>query len=227
MVEVHTCLKIHLGTNSTTRLFYECLRSRPTKTYFPKFVFVREVINNCKQTVAFATTKFIITSIIQIIVYCWDLVKDLYFLAYFYHFGQVSDFGSFDSQVLVVLILSIVLPNMLNVAVLLTDDLALVPRKVKILLAFIVYLSVSVTSFVLNKIQYMRGKPQKPNVKQAASNGRVSIESKSILEECQLRSLHAKLKLTEGIFESSIQSIVLMITVAMSLRYLFQSWTRV
>ena len=239
--EVHSCLKKHLGTNSAYWLFNKCLRDRKPILEFAKLRFLHELMDNFKLTTTFSFGKFIFNSLIQIIVYSWDLVKDLYFLAYYSHFGQISisNFGSFDSQVLIVLIISITLPNLLNVVVLLKENLSTVPCKVRRLLVLIVFLSVSVTNYALNKIQYIKGRNQKSLEKLTSSaKGRhsgdsqresvpLTLESKFQNQECQLTSLLAKLKINEGIFESSIQAIVLMITVAVSLRYIFNSLTRV
>ena len=233
--EAHACLKKQFGTNSSSQLFYQSLWVRKP-IQFSKLIFLKKMLNHYKQMAAFQIAKFIFTSILHIIAYSWDLVKDLYFLAYYSHFGQISitNFGSFDSQVLIVLIISVTLPNVLNVLVLLRENLSAVPSKVRRFLMLVVFVSVSVTSYALNKIQYLNGRKQKLSEEQypsAASrrdllnsqSKRLTSKCQSRLQqkECQLRSLHAKLKINEGIFESSIQAIVLMITVAVSLRYIF------
>ena len=220
--EVHVCLKENMGTNRYSQLFLGYLRVKKHQIEVTKIQWLQKLYDRLKILFASPTMKFIITSLVQIIIYSWDLVKDLYFLAFYIYFGQISilNLDSFDSQVLVVLIMSLVLPNLLNVVVLLTGNLASVPSRVRRLLVPIVFLSVSVTSYALNKIQYIKRKQQRQSLELSSSGKRDYVQSQSTLEqhECLLMSLHAKLKINEGIFESSIQAIILMVTVAVSCR---------
>jgi len=226
--EVHLCLKKHLGTNDNSKLFYDSLKIRKKLSLILFVTVLKERMNHkIKSSTAFPVVQFVLSSIFQMVVFSWDLVKDLYFLAYYIHFGQISatNLTSFDSQVLFILILSIVLPNILNMIVLLTVHLASVPSKARKLLICTVYFSVSLTSYALNRINYIKARKERSEEERkltTSKDGKAQLEFLSKLEEQEreLTSLQAKLKINEGIFESSLQTIILLVTVAVSLRYL-------
>ena len=214
--EVYVCLKKKLGTNSDTQFFFQCLINR-------RFIY-QDQLEQLKSTTLFAIAKFIFISVIQIIIYSWDVVKDLYFLAFYCSFGQISEkqFSSFDSQVFLVLIVSILLPNLLNIVVLLLDNQGIVLVRVRKCLVLMVFLSVSVTSYVLNKTRYMMERLKGITVESLASSVERKQTSDSQLRLAQheylLMSLNAKLKTNEGVYESTIQAVILMVTVAVRLR---------
>ena len=158
---------------------------------------------------------------LQNVVYSWDLVKDIYLLSVYFLFVDLSNFYYFDSQVVVILLMSICIPNLLNIILLLTEKIDSVPPIVRGVLIPIVFLSVAVTNYALNKIQFVKESRQWLWKEPQSTNEREKFESYSMLknQESQLTVLNAKLKITEGIFESSIQALVLMVTVATSLRY--------
>ena len=213
--EIYACLK-KLGTNSNTQFFFQCLINR-------RFIY-QDQLEQLKSTTLFAIAKFIFISVIQIIIYSWDVVKDLYFLAFYCSFGQISEkqFSSFDSQVFLVLIVSILLPNLLNIVVLLLDNQGIVLVRVRKCLVLMVFLSVSVTSYVLNKTRYMMERLKGITVESLASSVERKQTSDSQLRLAQheylLMSLNAKLKTNEGVYESTIQAVILMVTVAVRLR---------
>ena len=222
--EAHVCLKKHLGTNSDSQLFCQNLKAK--KSSMQKFHGIdklQEVIGSVQQTAAFSIAKFIVSSMLQNVVFCWDLVKDISLLYYYFLFIDLSKFYSFDSQVVVILLLSICIPNILNIILLLTENMDSVPPILIGVLVPLVFLSVSVTNYVLNKIQFIKEWRQRYQIEPHSRNERAKLESLSILkkQESQLTILNSKLKITEGIFESSIQALVLMITVAIILRYIY------
>ena len=81
-----------------------------------------------------------------------------------------------------------------------------------------VYVSQSSISYVINKIQFVRGKLEQ----KLSSSITLEMQTETITrleeQEIYLRKLHAMLKTTEGVFESSIQVIVLVLTVALHFR---------
>ena len=80
--EAHVCLKKHLGTNSDSQLFCQYLKARkPSSRKFHGIDKLQEVIGSVQQTAAFSIAKFIVSSMLQSVVYSWDLVKDIYLLS--------------------------------------------------------------------------------------------------------------------------------------------------
>ena len=157
--EAHVCLKKHLGTNSDSRLFYQYLKARkPSWRNFRGINKLQEVISIVQQTAVYSIAKFFVSSMLQNFVFSWDLVKDIYFLTFL--IPKLSNFYSFDSQVVVILILSICIPNILNILLLLTEKMDSIPSIVRGILVPIVFLSVAVTNYALNKIQFIKERRQ-------------------------------------------------------------------
>ena len=81
-----------------------------------------------------------------------------------------------------------------------------------------VYVSHSSISYVINNIQFVRGKLEQ----KLSSSITLEMQTETITrleeQEIYLRKLHAMLKNTEGVFESSIQAVILVLTLALHFR---------
>ncbi len=109
-----------------------------------------------------------------------------------------------------ILLMSICIPVLLNLIVILIESPKKVKTKGKIILASISFLSQSVVGYVKTRLQIVNEK-KNSNFKEL---GEGTLEE----EIRDLEKLQAKLKINEGIFESSVQAAVLLIAITFHFR---------
>jgi hypothetical protein len=149
---------------------------------------------------------------IQLVFYSWDLIKDIYFLVAYTKFFPISrnPFNSFSFQIFLILLLSILVPVLLNIMVILTEKTAKLTHKGKIILGTFSMLSQPIIAYAKGRLQMLKEK--RP--------GYWTKPISSLDENLHyLDKLLARLRTNEGIFESSIQAVVLLIAIAFTLRF--------
>ena len=165
-LETHKCLKQNLGTNENTNSFYQLLSKSQSRHWTirktlknSKFNYIFEFWEN-SILVLFLQTAFKIT--VQLIVYSWDLMKDIYFLILYNQFFPISRnaFDSFGFQTFFILLLSILIPNVLNFLIILSENSLTLSGKEKLVLILSVFVSQSVIGFAINKIHMLKEKLQ-------------------------------------------------------------------
>ncbi len=145
-------------------------------------------------------------------VYSWDLIKDVYFLVAYTKFFPISmnPFNSFSFQIFLILLLSILVPVLLNIVVILTEKTAKLTQKGKLILGTFSLVSQPVISYAKGRLQMQKEK----------KTGDWTKPISKLDENLHyLDKLLARLRTNEGIFESSIQSLVLLIAIALTLRF--------
>jgi hypothetical protein len=202
--QTHECIKNQLGTSEKATQFYNALK---TKKSF--LVLLKDKINRKWSLVNrtyVSLLKNILKIAIHLCVYSWDFIKDVYFLIAYTKFFPVSrnPFNSFGFQIFLVLLMSILIPNVLNLIVILTAKLSL---KGKVILGSFSMLSQPIIAYTNNRLQIQREREK----------------NKYTLEEMaesisKLDKLQSRLRINESIFESSIQAIVLLIATALNFR---------
>ena len=224
-LETHQCLKHHLGTNEHTGMFYQLL-SENGDGIMQKMFKLTPLSYICDWVKTSNFALLLITSVkisAQIIAFSWDLLKDVYFLIIYNQFFPISrnSFESFGFQTFFILLLSIIIPNVLNIITLMVESSDSLPAKGKLLLVLFVFVSPSVIGYAIHKIQTVKAK-----LKRAISSFKFD-ENPEILTDWlsrlqqkinQLGSLVIHLRTNEAIFESSIQAIVLLIAIGINFR---------
>ncbi len=201
--QTHECIKNQLGTNEKSEEFYAALKAN---------AFLEMLKDKINRKWSFANRTYlslfknILKVIIHLCVYSWDFIKDVYFLMAYTKFFPVSrnPFSSFGFQIFLVLLMSIIIPNVLNLIVILTAKLSL---KGKVILGSFSMLSQPIIAYSQNRLQIQRERET----------------NKTTLEEMaerisKLDKLQSRLRTHESIFESSIQAIVLLIAIALNFR---------
>jgi hypothetical protein len=199
----HECIKNQLGTNEKSEEFYALVEPSTLIELLQNYI-------NRKWSFAnktfFSLIKNILKIVIHLILYSWDFIKDVYFLIAYTKVFPVSrnPFNSFGFQIFLVLLMSIIIPNALNLIVILTTKLSL---KVKLILGSLSMLSQPIIAYSQNRLQIQRERETNKNTLEEMA------ESISKLDKLQSR-----LRTNESIFESSIQAIVLLIAIALNFR---------
>jgi hypothetical protein len=199
----HECIKNQLGTNEKSEEFYAALQANAFLEML-KDKFNRKYILGHKTF--FTLFKNILKIVIHLCIYSWDFIKDVYFLIAYTKFFPVSrnPVNSFGFQIFLVLLMSILIPNALNLIVILTAKLSL---KGKVILGSFSMLSQPIIAYTNNRLQIQKEKETRKNTLEEMA------ESISKLDKLQSR-----LRTNESIFESSIQTIVLLIAIALNFR---------
>ena len=223
--EVHSCLKNHLGMTESTQKFYQLLGdSGEAKGLTVIYSAARRLVNAINQSSIGITTKHAVKLWTHLVAYSWDLIKDIYFLVIYSQFFPISrnNFDTFQFQLLFLLMLSILLPNVLNIIVVLCESPNHLSRRGKILLITFASVSPSVLGYAISKVQMTKEKMQLHYSKLelgAAQTKTWMMKFKSIEHQgCSLARLQSKLWLNEGMFESTIQAMLLLIAIAMRFR---------
>jgi len=226
--ETHQCLKHHLGTNENTQAFYSLLSTSQYFEWLKKKIMHQKLFERIltfyKSSEFALNCQNILRIILQLILYSWDLIKDVYFLIVYTQFFPVSrnDFNTFGFQIFFLLLLSILVPIVLNLFVLLLESPAHLTLKGKLILVSFSYVSQPAIGYAINRIQLTKGKILKRYRKWSLhehSENLVETISKLEQQSQQLAKLQSKLRLNEGIFESSIQAIILLIVITIHFRY--------
>jgi hypothetical protein len=205
----HQCLKKKLGTNEKSEEFYNLLKAnvkfeQMKKNILKKYSFGLEKLGLLIQN----TLKIAL----HLGVYSWDLIKDVYFLVAYTKFFPISmnPFNSFSFQIFLILLLSILVPVLLNIVVILTEKTAKLTQKGKLILGTFSLVSQPVISYAKGRLQMQKEK----------KTGDWTKPISKLDENLHyLDKLLARLRTNEGIFESSIQSLVLLIAIALTLRF--------
>ena len=224
VVNTHLCLKKQLGTGKNASTFYKLLSARKSKGLLLKFVLKLKLVRRLHEAGVFLFVKFCFSVLVHLILYTWDLVKDIYFLVVYSQFFPVerNDFDSFGFQMFFILLLSILVPNLLNGIVLLADNQTGLSGKERSLLLAFVFVSQSVISYSTTKIGYLKDKLAKgwQSSSPAVDGSTRLCQPLTQLEQRanRLARLQAKLRTIEAVFESSVQALVLLITIAIHFR---------
>ncbi len=199
----HECIKNQLGTNEKSAEFYAALEPRTLIDLLQDYINRKWSFTN---KIFFSFVKNFLKIVIHLILYSWDFIKDVYFLIAYTKFFPVSrnPFSSFGFQIFLVLLMSITIPNALNLIVILTSKLSL---KGKVILGSLSMLSQPIVAYCLNRLQIQRERETNKNT--------LEEMAESI---CKLDKLQSRLRTNESIFESSIQAIVLLIAIALNSR---------
>jgi hypothetical protein len=201
--QTHECIKNQLGTNENSEKFYGLLEPSTLIELLQDYINRKWSFAN--KTV-FSLFKNILKIVIHLILYSWDFIKDVYFLIAYTKFFPVSrnPFNSFGFQIFLVLLMSILIPNALNLIVILSTKLTL---RGKVILGSLSMLSQPIIAYTQNRLQIkMESKTNKNTLEEMA-------ESISKLDKLQ-----SQLRTNESIFESSIQALVLLIAIALNFR---------
>jgi len=189
-----------------------------------KLKVLKYITNNSKRSLVIPTFKTVFTIFLQIIVYSWDLIKDIYFLVVYAQFFPISrnSFTSFGFQTFLILLLSILIPNLINIIVLLTEKTSSMNMNEKIFLTLFVFVSQSMIGYAINRIHLMKEKLHRlysnhnfDDLKTIAADQWKKLED----DISKLLIIQSRLRLTEGTFESSIQATVLILVIAIDFRY--------
>jgi hypothetical protein len=199
----HECIKNQLGTNEKSEEFYAALKANAFLEMLKDKINGKYILGH---KTFFTLFKNILKIVIHLCVYSWDFIKDIYFLIAYTKFFPVSrnPFSSFGFQIFLVLLMSIIIPNALNLIVILTAKLSL---KGKVILGSFFMLSQPIIAYSQNRLQIQRERETNKNILEEMT------ESISKLDKLQSR-----LRTNESIFESSIQAIVLVIAIALNFR---------
>jgi hypothetical protein len=199
----HECIKNQLGTNEKSAEFYAALQANAVLEMLKDKTNRKYILGHKK---IFSLFKNILKIVIHLILYSWDFIKDVYFLITYTKFFPVSrnPFSSFGFQIFLVLLMSLIIPNALNLIVILTAKLSL---KGKVILGSFSMLSQPIIAYSQNRLQIQRERETNKNTLEEMA------ESISKLDKLQSR-----LRTNESIFESSIQAIVLLIAIALNFR---------
>ncbi len=226
--EIHRCLKQQLGTNENTQAFYSLLSSKTIFGWLKKKIMQIKIFRRIylwwKRSLFVLQCHSLVKIIIHLLVYSWDLIKDVYFLIFYTNFFPISrnDFHSFGFQVFFILMLSILIPNVLNVFVLLAESPRHLTMKGKIILLCFSMVSQSTIGYAISRLHLTKEKLRKIYGKlplhQHSEN---LIQNILKLEEQSQRlvKLQSKLRTNEGIYESSVQAIILLIVLAIHYRF--------
>ena len=226
--ETHQCLKQHLGTNENTQAFYSLLS---TKEYFGwlkkkimQITFFERLLAFYQNSDFVLKCKNMVKIILHLILYSWDLIKDIYFLIVYAGFFPVSrnDFNTFGFQIFFILMLSILVPIVLNLFVLLLESPAHLTLKGKLILVSFSVVSQSAIGYVIGRVRISKEKILKHYGKWSLhEHSEKLVETISRLEHQsqRLAKLQSKLRSNEGIFESSIQALILLTAIAIHFRY--------
>jgi len=201
--QTHECIKNQLGTNEKSAEFYAALQVNGFLEMLKDKINGKFILGH--KTI-FSLFKNILKIVIHLCAYSWDFVKDVYFLIAYTQFFPVSrnHFNSFGFQIFLVLLMSIIIPNALNLIVILTAKLSL---KGKFILGSFSMLSQPIIAYSHNRLQIQREREtNKTTLEEMAEN--IS----------KLDKLQSRLRTHESIFESSIQAIVLLIAIALNFR---------
>jgi len=226
--ETHQCLKQHIGTNENMQAFYSLITSSENFGRLKKKIlhhgFVETILAFYKSSNFALNCQNILKIILQLILYSWDLIKDVYFLIVYAQFFPVSrnDFDTFGFQIFFILLLSILVPIALNLFVLLLESPAHLTLKGKIFLVSFSFVSQPAIGYVINRIKFAKEKILKRYRKLSLhehSENLVETISKLEQQSQRLAKLKSKLRLNEGIFESSIQALILLLVIAIHFRY--------
>ena len=224
-LETHQCLKQHLGTNESTGMFYQLLSDNGNGSLqkifkFTPLSYIRDWVKTSNHALHLITGVKITA---QLIAFSWDLLKDVYFLIIYNQFFPISrsPFESFGFQTFFILLLSIIIPNVLNIFTLIVESSHTLPVKGKLLLVLLVFVSPSVIGYAIIKIQMAKEK-----LTRTISNFKIDENSEILTERLsrlqqkinQLGSLVIRLRTSEAIFESSIQAIILLIAISINFR---------
>jgi hypothetical protein len=209
--QTHQCIKNKLGTNEKSKKFYSLLeasvhfeltKKNILKKYFHGFDTIGLMVKN-KLRLA-----------LHLALYSWDLIKDVYFLIAYAKFFPISrnPFASFSFQIFFILLLSILIPVLLHTIIILTEKTAKLSYRGKIILGSFPMLSQPVIAYAKDRLLMLKEKK---------SGDWSWTKPVSRLDENlhYLDKLLARLRNNEGIFESSIQAVVLLIAIAFTLRF--------
>jgi hypothetical protein len=193
-----------VGTNEKSEEFYAALKTKKSFLKLLKHKINRKwsFVNRTNVSLF----KNILKIVIHLFVYSWDFIKDVYFLIAYTKFFPVSrnPVNSFGFQIFLVLLMSIIIPNVLNLIIILTAKLSL---KGKVILGSLSMLSQPIIAYCQNRLQIQRERETNKNT--------LEEMAKSI---SKLDKLQSRLRTNESIFESSIQAIVLLIAIALNFR---------
>jgi hypothetical protein len=207
--QTHHCIKRKLGTNEKSEEFYSLLAAN---------VKFEQMKTNILKKYSFGLEKLglLIQNTLKIAlhlaVYSWDFIKDVYFLVAYTKFFPISrnPFNSFSFQIFLILLSSILVPVFLNIIVILTKKTAKLSRRGKIILGSFPMLSQPVIAYAKGRLQMQKEK-RPGDWTQPISR---LDEKLHFLDELQ-----ARLRTNEGVFESSIQAVVLIIAIALTFRF--------
>jgi len=226
-VDTNACLKQQLGTNENTCNFFHLLKVNRCKNGIAVKIFNIKIIKYMFGIVKNSNLFFLIKTsfkiIAQLILYSWDLIKDVYFLIIYAQFFPIlrNPFESFGFQMFFILLLSILIPNVLNIATIIVGNSEHLPSKGKLILVLFPFVSQSAIGYAINKMQMVIEKlrRQYSNLK-IEKNCNILIDYHITLqhEAYKLSKLLLKLRTNEGIFESSVQAIILIFAIAINLR---------
>jgi hypothetical protein len=201
--QTHECIKNQLGTNEKSEEFYASLKANAFLEMLKDKINRKYILGN---KTFFTLFKHILKIVVHLCVYSWDFIKDVYFLIAYTKFFPVSrnPFNSFGFQIFLVLLMSILTPNALNLIVILTAKLS---WKGKVILGSCSMLSQPIIAYTHNRLQIQRERETNKNTVEEMAE-RIS----------KLAQLQSRLRTNESIFESSIQAIVLLIAIALNFR---------
>ena len=219
--DAHSCLKRHLGTNENTQKFYAhlgCSREvhgLVNSSLWKNIVQIYHLINKSSFGV---TMMHAIKLLAQLIAHSWDMIKDVYFLIIYSQFFPISrnSFSTFPFQLFFLLLLSVLLPHLLNIVVLIFESPTYLSRKGKMILIIFASVSHTVLGYAINKIRMTKAKLKMASEYQ---NKKLMKTLKAMDQQSySLARLQSKLWLNEGVFESTIQALLLLIAIAMRFR---------
>ena len=229
--ETHACLKKHVGTNEISQTFYQLLAS-PDE---PKGLISRlwnqsaakVLLNKLAQSKVGLYLKHGLKLLAQIFYHSSDLIKDIFFLIIYSQFFPVSrnDFDTFQFQLFFILLLTIVLPNLLNIVVLLLESPSHLTVRGRVVLVMFCSVSQTVLGYATSKMRFAQEKLLMSYSELTSQQSMNLTEKLKRLEIkiCSLARLQSKLWLNEGVFESTVQALILLIAIAMRFRYAIKS----
>jgi hypothetical protein len=222
---IYTCIKRNFGTNENSKHLFKCIEQKPKQCNLFKKVIHTVVIHfwkiPCSQRVC-----FIVLVCAKLFSYYTDLYKDIYILVKFSKFVPISTlkWNSYGFQVFIVLIVSVTLPVIVNLFAL-TYGKKCLQLKSKIISfgillysplvpAVIVYF-ISKLNFVSKQIKTLHKNQKTPKSMYISPSIEKLSKNNNLIE--QRSRLLAELRSNENATEHLIQSLVLILIIAVKL----------
>ena len=184
IIEMHICIKKHLGTNETSQHFYGLIKSPDIfSRIIPKqlIYLINKISFFLNMNKHALRLEFLLKVTLKTIVYYLDLVKDVFLIVSISSFipFSTSKFESFEIQVVLILCLSITFSIFSNTLLILFNNSVLILRSCKMRLAFamISVLSPSVAQYIIQRLHLQQKLINSNFIEKPNSNERQIIKN--------------------------------------------------
>jgi hypothetical protein len=215
---IHKCMRRNFGTNRTTKHLFDLFKpSTEESNSFTKLIW-NTILKFLKSTFV-EYMSFLLLVPVKIFAYYTDMYKDIYMLVEYSKFVPIGNlkFSSFALQVFVISIISVKLPMILNWFALINARVQSRIAKFGMLVvsplvpAFSVYF-ISKLNFVSNRIKKTCQNNKKPQSTNTIKSINKICQNDHLVQ--QATSLFSDLQSNENATEHVIQSLVLIILIA-------------